>query len=342
MRGAMTKTPNLVEIINCLFDITPTEQVLLPLESFQLFDLCGKKISSMYSPSSRGSSYDPTKLSSFSTPERKMFKHPLYIPWSSPCLNLKVFYVRLCNCEIHKSAPEHLSLNYIPLSPETIVEVNGTRSAFVSSTLRRDRIDKKSEEAIFVSTDNIRMTGSLRFEVYGSENLLLSGVLELSIIKKWSIKCQPIMSGGFYFMKRKQFISSEASWPTIEVYVTGLFSGSAIILTKTLYLGKKKKKKNQMVLALDSVPEDEEIGIVKKVLPKGPQQMMKYEGFGSENEVDIKSDCVEVNDGELSLFNAGVGVGVGIGLTICLCIGIGTGLLFRTYKTTARNYKGLL
>ncbi|KAH0467828.1 hypothetical protein IEQ34_002861 [Dendrobium chrysotoxum] len=154
------------------------------------------------------------------------------------------------------------------------------------------------------------------------------------------MKCQPVMSGGFYFMKRKPFISSEVSWPTIEVYVTGLFSGSTIILTKTLYLGKKKN--NQMVLALDSVPEDEAIGIVKKVLPKGPQQLMKYESFASEKDVDIKSDYIAVNDGELSLFNAGVGVGVGIGLTICLCIGIGTSLLLRTYKTITRNYKGLL
>ncbi|KAI0525235.1 hypothetical protein KFK09_004628 [Dendrobium nobile] len=106
------------------------------------------------------------------------------------------------------------------------------------------------------------------------------------------------MSGGFYFMKRKQFLSLEVSWPTIEVYVTGLFSGSAI--------------------------------------------MMKYEGFASENDVDIKSDYIEVYDGELSLFNVGVGVGLGIGLTICLCIGGGTGLLLRTYKTIARNCKGLL
>lgn len=55
-------------------------------------------------------------------------------------------------------------------------------------------------------------------------------------------------------------------------------------------------------------------------------QLMKYEGF------------VPEDDGELSLFDAGVSVGVGIGLSICLCIGIGTCL----YKTTARNFKKLL
>lgn len=294
----------------------------------------------------------PTKPDIFSTAERKIFKQPLHIPRPSPCLNLKVFYVRLCNCELYKSAPEHLSLNYIPLLPETIVEVNGRRSglstASVSSTLRRDRIDERSEEAIFVSTDNIRMTGSIRFEVYGRENLLLSGLLELSVINKWSMKCQLVMSGGFYFLKEKQFRSSEVSWPAIEVYVTGLFSGSAILLSKTLHLGKKKKNR-QMRFALDSVPEDEATGIVEKVLPMGAQQLMKHEGSATEfdvdnvhNSINRRSEYMEADDGELSLFNAGVGVGVGIGLSICLCVGIGTSLLFRTYKTTARGFRRLL
>lgn len=77
---------------------------------------------------------------------------------------------------------------------------------------------------------------------------------------------------------------------------------------------------------------------------------MKYEGFGSEVDVDNNDysssknrrsvEYIEVGNGELSWFD--VGVGVGIGLSICLCIGVGTGLLLRASKTTARNFWRLL
>ncbi|KAF0912041.1 hypothetical protein E2562_012957 [Oryza meyeriana var. granulata] len=45
---------------------------------------------------------------------RKIIMHPLYTPGSSPWLDLKVFYVRVSNCEVDESMPDRLTLNHIP------------------------------------------------------------------------------------------------------------------------------------------------------------------------------------------------------------------------------------
>lgn len=303
-------------------------------------------------------SYDNATQDGSSSAGRNIIMHPLYIPKSFSWLDLKVFYVRLTNCDVDGSAPKHLTVSHIPLTLDTVLEVNGRRSGItselVSSTLRRDRLDKRSDEVIFVSTDRIRMTGSVRFEVHDNGNLLLSGVLELlksngftgetkGGTRKWSMNCQPVVSGGSFFFKGKKYTNPEVALPTIEVYVAGSFSGSAIILTKTLQLGIRKK--SQMRLALDSIPENEATGTVKEVLPKEAQQLIEYEEFAPENDYDFdynsmycRSEHMEGEDGELTWFNAGVSVGVGLGLGISLGIGIGVGLLVRTYKAATRNF----
>ncbi|KAH8510731.1 hypothetical protein H0E87_008313 [Populus deltoides] len=106
-------------------------------------------------------------------------RHAPYQPRSLPWLDLRVFYVRVSKCEIDGSTPERLSVNHISLYPDTLLEVNGVRTSIKSSgastTPGRDRLDKKSEEAIFVSTDNIRMAGSVKFEVFDKDVLMLSG-----------------------------------------------------------------------------------------------------------------------------------------------------------------------
>ena len=212
---------------------------------------------------------------------RKMIMHPLYHPKLSPWLELKVFYVRVSNCEIDESNPEYLTLNHIPLTPDTVLEVNGRRSSIysecVSSVLRRDRVDKRSEEATFVSTDRISVTGSVRFEVYVRGDMLLSGVLELSKVngvvredkvksRRWRMKCQPVLSGGSScFLKGGQFQGPDMVLPTVDVYVAGCFSGTPIILTKTLHIGVQKKLQTKVML--DAIPEDETTDQQKKEVP---------------------------------------------------------------------------
>jgi hypothetical protein len=189
---------------------------------------------------------------------------------SLPWLDLRVFYVRVSKCEIDDSTPEYLTLNHIPLNRDTLLEVNGVRTSIysdgVSTLLRRDRLDKKSEEATFVSTDSIRMTGCVKFEVFDKDLLVLSGVLELcnsnGFVKEpnnqgqgWSMNCESDATVGTGFFKGKQMLGPELASPTIEVYIAGSFSGTPIILTKTLQPSHRKKHTRKGTL--DSIPEYE-------------------------------------------------------------------------------------
>ena len=183
--------------------------------------------------------------------------HPS-IRGSLPCLNIRVFLVRVCKCELDNSTPEVLTLNCVPLNPETLLEVNGVRASMqsdgVSTLLKRDRVDRKSEEVTFVSTDSTKMSGNVKFEVFDKDVLLLSGVLELcpnnGLVKesshnsngqRWSMNCESIIIPGTSFFKGKNFMLPGSALPTIEVYIAGSFLDIPIILTKTLHLSSQKK-----------------------------------------------------------------------------------------------------
>ncbi|KAK2665318.1 hypothetical protein Ddye_003892 [Dipteronia dyeriana] len=279
---------------------------------------------------------------------------------SLACLDLRVFYVRVSKCEIDDSTPALLTLNHIPLNPDTLLEVNGVRNSIYSDEasilLRRDRLDKKSEEATFVSTDSVRMTGSVKFEVFDKDILVLSGVLELCISNgfvgdsrnhdhRWSMSCESDMTAGSGFLKAKQFMGSDSASSAIEVYVAGSFSGTPIILTKTLQLSfRKKQTKTGM---LDSIPEYEatefardDPSVLASQIPDYLNDKPEHEYYKyNHSHLYQGMEYLEGEDGELSWFNAGVRVGVGIGLSICLGVGIGVGLLVRTYQGTTHNFR---
>ncbi|XP_039059629.1 uncharacterized protein At1g01500-like, partial [Hibiscus syriacus] len=268
-------------------------------------------------------------------------------------LDVRVFYVRVSKCETDdESTPTYLTLNPIPLNPDTLLEVNGVRigicSDGASTLLRRDRLDKKSEEVTFVSTDSIKLTGSVKFEVFYKDGLLLSGDLELCDSNgcteecrvsgsMWSMKCESVITSGSGFLKAKQYHSPGSASPTVEVYVAGSFSGSPIILTRTLQPSFRKK---QMKGMLDSIPEYEAAEDQKEVTPLQIPDYLSHKSEGEEHSYVYSGvDYFEGEDGELSWFNAGVRVGVGISLSICVGIGLGVGLLVRTYQGTTRNFR---
>ncbi|KAL5185695.1 Uncharacterized protein HKD37_17G049116 [Glycine soja] len=309
------------------------------------------------------------------------YKPCTMISLSSPWFVLRVFYVRVCGIQVDESTPEFLSLNHIPLSPDTLLEVNGVRSSIYSdgeesSVLRRDRVDKKSEEATFVNTDSIRFTGSMKFEVYDKENCILSGVLEMSNsngfvgesrsgVKRWSMNCQTEMSPGCGFFKGKHVAVPELPCPEIEVYVAGCFSGTPIILTKTLQLNCRKKHNRKF--ALDSIPEygttecqkdvsdhglDLQVRIRKQPLQicKGkaayndpPSYLYKaraeealgngvvdYRSFKPEQAEDYNSmycqRTIYVDEEDGELSWFNAGVRVGVGIGLGLCVGVGIGV----------------
>lgn len=192
------------------------------------------------------------------------------IKGSLPWLDIRVFYVRVCKCELDNSTPEILTLNHVPLNPDTLLEVNGVRSGLysdgISTLLKRDRVDRKSEEVTFVSTDSIRMSGSVKFEVFDKDKLLLFGTLELcnsnGVVREsnsngqsWSMKCESNIIPGTKFFKEKQLLLPDSTLPTIEVYIAGSFSGTPIILTKTLHLSSQKRHTRKP--ALNAIPEND-------------------------------------------------------------------------------------
>ncbi|KAG6493895.1 uncharacterized protein At1g01500-like [Zingiber officinale] len=290
---------------------------------------------------------------------RNIIIHPLYLPKSSPWLDLKVFYVRLSNYEVGESTPEHLTIKHTSLTPDTILEINGRRSGIysdcVSCFLRRDRMDKKSEEATFVGTDCIRMTGSVRFDVWDGDDMLLSGVLELGDSnglkaetkiskRKWRIKCRIVSTAAFRFLDDKiKSSESSAVAPLIEVYIAGCSSGSPIIFTKTMRL--PGRMKCQKKLMHDSILDTNSMDTTKDLPLKDVSQETQYGDDKSENSTDMDYENLQPSadyvdeDGELSWFNEGVKVGVGISISVCIGIGIGVGLLIRTYRATSRDLK---
>ncbi|XP_028757731.1 uncharacterized protein At1g01500 [Neltuma alba] len=274
---------------------------------------------------------------------------------SSAWFDLRVFYVRISNFRVDRSTPEFLTLNHIPLNPDTLIMLNGVRCSMysdgLSSVLRRDRVDKKSKETTYVTTDCIRLTGSMKFEVYDKEERILWGILEMSNsngftgesnfnAKQWSMICETEITANTGFLKGKNVTSPEITSPTIEVYVAGCFSGTPIILTKTLQLNFPKKQDRRC--SLDAIPEYETTDCQRDVSDRVDMQVADFRSFKRENEGDYNcmywqgTGHIDGEDSELSWFNAGVRVGVGIGLGICLGVGVGFGLLARSYKATAR------
>lgn len=285
-----------------------------------------------------------------------VMRHSPYRPLSKGSLSwldLRVFYVRVSKCETDDSTPEYLTLNHVPLNPDTLLEVNSVRISIcsdgASTLLRRDRLDKKSEEATFVSTDSIRLTGSVKFVIFHKDTILITGVLELSDSngytedsrgsgQKWSMNCETLFTSCTGFLKAKQFLGPDSASPTVEVYVAGSFLGSPIILTRILQPSLRKKQMKKAML--DSIPEYEATEGQKEVTPLQMPDFLNQRPESEEyNHLYPGTDYFDGEDGQLSWFNAGLRVGVGIGLSICVGLGIGVGLLVRTYQGTTRNFR---
>ncbi|CAN6307402.1 unnamed protein product [Urochloa humidicola] len=105
-------------------------------------------------------------------------------PEPSSCLTLRVFYLRVSRCEVDESMLDTLTLTHTPLTPDTDLQVMSgadqkpssiSSGGTVSCSLRRDRVDASSQEATFVSTEAVRMSGSVRFEVHSKDERIMVG-----------------------------------------------------------------------------------------------------------------------------------------------------------------------
>lgn len=258
-------------------------------------------------------------------------------------LHIRVFYVRISKFIVDGTTPACLILNLIPLSRETILKVNGAVEwEGISCVLQRDRVDKKSEEVTFVGTDCITSTDSVKFEVLDKDNLLITGVLDLSSsngFNNWSMSWVSVIGSGDSFSTQRRFKDSGYTIPAQEVCVAGCFSGSPIILTKTLQLNRKRQRK---IGVLNTIPEYDASDSHEDVARRCDLQISDDKPGSEEDFYDLYWSPIENNeaeDCELSWFNAGVRVGVGLGLSICLGVGVSFVLLVRTYQTTTRTFK---
>lgn len=203
----------------------------------------------------------------------------------------RVFYVRISNFAVPDDfIPECLTLSHVPVNPDSLLEINGSKCSSLSegesSLLRRNRADRRTDEATFVSTDCIKLTGNVKFEVMYKEDVIISGILEMSNsngvseeskssnnndTRRWSLDCDVVKSPGLEFLKGGKTGRgvSETISPTIEVYVAGCVSGSPIILTKTLRL-----KKNSKIGTLNSIPESD--GASQEPFEPGLIQVKRY------------------------------------------------------------------
>jgi hypothetical protein len=210
------------------------------------------------------------------------------IPEPEPpsCLTLRCFYLRLSRCEVDESMLDTLTITYIPLSPDTVLEASGGEQQeqppsttdvdkrSVSFPLRRDRVDAASEEATFVSTTTVRiMAGSVRFEVQNGDERLLVGILETCDVdsllllgdagdvtgkggksrmrrRSWVMKCQVATQRGSGFLRCGRAAKAP---PAVEVYVVGVFRGTPIVFTKAMQL--RFRRRRPVKAFMDPIPE---------------------------------------------------------------------------------------
>ncbi|GLJ25902.1 hypothetical protein SUGI_0496600 [Cryptomeria japonica] len=191
-------------------------------------------------------------------------------------LDLRVFYVRMSSCPFQK-CPQFLSLHLLPRDFSVGLEVNGehiAHSEIVASVLQRDRIDEESDEVTYVSTDSVRTTGLLRFEVYYKESLVICAKLErlytgIEDFEKdeeleWSMDCSAAFRLVDWVSLRR---SSELrpwsdSTPVMEVYVAGCSFERPVIFTKRLELVCRRnvgEREGAGRPCLVAIAEDEEI-----------------------------------------------------------------------------------
>ena len=89
----------------------------------------------------------------------------------SSWLEVRLFYVRIAPCVVD-SVPDSLTLRHPRRETGASLEVNGVRipsSQTASLKLRRDRVDRESSEATYVSTETVRVAGGHEIQAFTRE-----------------------------------------------------------------------------------------------------------------------------------------------------------------------------
>ena len=202
---------------------------------------------------------------------------------SAAWFDVRVVYVRVTGCSSLEEVPEFLTMRFPSRSISTALEVNGGRISPLeeaSVVLRRDRVDSETVEATYVSTDNLRMSGSLHYEVFNNQEALICGDLDyvdskheqgVEIPSKrtnnncgaWSMECTCLVGqSGCAFLRGRHYDFAAAA-PTppastdMEICVVGRHLDTPVFLTQTVHL--TARRRSSRLLTLDAIPETGEL-----------------------------------------------------------------------------------
>uniref|UniRef100_A0A0E0CXH3 Uncharacterized protein n=1 Tax=Oryza meridionalis TaxID=40149 RepID=A0A0E0CXH3_9ORYZ len=279
-------------------------------------------------------------------------------PEPSSWLSLKVFFLRVSRCEVNESMLDSVTVTHAPLTPDTVLQVSGGSVASNGHmSLRLDRaggvgaaVTEGGDSCTFVSTADVRVSGSARFDVQCGGERLVVGILDTRDAGAgggWVMKCQVAAQRGSGLVRRG---SKEAKPPVVEVYVAGLARGAPVVFTRAMQL--RFRRRRHVKSFMEPIPEHgEPAEDAKETLPpKHETEASEYRCYKPEPDAGdadydgfyMKPAGEEDDDGDFSWFTAGVRVGVGISVGICLGIGIGAGLLARSYHSTSRSLRSRL
>ncbi|KAG6480950.1 hypothetical protein ZIOFF_057541 [Zingiber officinale] len=194
-------------------------------------------------------------------------------------LEIRLFYVRVFPCA-SAAAPPFLALSHLP-DRGTDLEINGARIPASKPTtirLRRNRTDRDAAGVTYISTDCVRLTGAVYFDVSDDRgNLILCVSLDWTDAPRsnraigfdhhqlpssvrdpktgWNMDCYFAASIGSSIFPQPPKSGFQSS-PSIEVYVAGCFAGVPLILTQIIQLSPILG--SVRLGTLDAIPEEEE------------------------------------------------------------------------------------
>jgi hypothetical protein len=161
-------------------------------------------------------------------------------------------------------------------------------------------VDTETAEATYVSTDNLRASGSVSFDVFNKDEALLSGTIEQqqqqqseepppapgstanaanSTNLEWEMDCSCVVGqAGCVFLKGRNdssYPSMSLVHPVMEVCIVGRFSGTPVILSQTVQILARRRVNRQ--ITLDAIPESEAVGRSQtSLMAVDPPQLVSF------------------------------------------------------------------
>ncbi|RWR88884.1 hypothetical protein CKAN_01792600 [Cinnamomum micranthum f. kanehirae] len=224
-------------------------------------------------------------------------------------LRFRAFYVRLSTSISKNALPETLSLLYLPRINGTLLDIN-------DATIRPDSASYVAlhwvrsasgplGEAVFASSDRVRVCEGVRFEVYLKEERVLKGIFRKDEEGLWRLDCKCAME--------RELGVSEA-----EVGVAGERCG---VVREKVEM-QARRRNGWGYFGLEEIPEEREVDF--DVCDCGESAMRsdgEGEGEDSEEEEE-RNGRVEMEEEEEELGMEGVRWAVDLGIWV-MCLGLG-------------------